>query len=373
MQILFMWIEKSKNDVVINQNFNFSGSLFFNYDKGNKTLYIREKKDYYKDFFQDNDSIIDLTAIVGTNGSGKSTVLSEILDNSTIINNIKRPRIIIAYADIHSGKTFLASTAEIQNKKEIIEKYNIELIEITNYHDIDYSILFISNSFYGHNVTLSSSAYGKYENYCLSTKSLVNNAHFILDEKFEWNKEKIIFNKYEYFKQLYLGMPTEIFERFETENQIEYVAKSTNIGDMRFAPEEIILSIRAIRDRDIEILKGKAINRTNANKFIDKIYNLRKKYGFLLYKTNAKGSEDFAYKMLYNLLIESQSVLSISFRGMISDDLYISIKKFKDFLEKERAKNILKVEQELAKFGDCTSFCNTEDKSMMFDYYISAL
>ncbi|AFL68939.1 AAA family ATPase [Sulfurospirillum barnesii] len=69
MELVYLWVEKYKN--IENQGFNFSPRFTCKYDKDKNELTIEEKKDYVS-IFPDN---INVTAIVGENGSGKSSVL----------------------------------------------------------------------------------------------------------------------------------------------------------------------------------------------------------------------------------------------------------------------------------------------------------
>ncbi|PHS36217.1 MAG: hypothetical protein COB07_12525 [Sulfurovum sp.] len=86
MELVYLWVEDYKN--IQNQGFNFSPKFeckfHDEYDdegklKDNCKLEIIEKKEdeYLKDFFGKN---INVTAIVGKNGSGKSSLLEFILD-----------------------------------------------------------------------------------------------------------------------------------------------------------------------------------------------------------------------------------------------------------------------------------------------------
>ncbi|MFA6144232.1 MAG: AAA family ATPase [Sulfuricurvum sp.] len=67
MELVYLWVESYKN--IKNQGFNFSPRFECNYDGENLTI---KPKDHIENFFGDN---INITAIVGENGSGKSGIL----------------------------------------------------------------------------------------------------------------------------------------------------------------------------------------------------------------------------------------------------------------------------------------------------------
>jgi len=68
MELVYLWIAKYKN--IKKQGFNFSNEFECSYE--NNTLTINKKEDSIKNFFGNN---IDITAIVGKNGSGKSSIV----------------------------------------------------------------------------------------------------------------------------------------------------------------------------------------------------------------------------------------------------------------------------------------------------------
>lgn len=74
MELVYLWVEKYKN--IVAQGFNFSPRFRCVYDKKTEKLEIIDKEEtgefYPKNFFGDN---INVTAIVGENGSGKSSLL----------------------------------------------------------------------------------------------------------------------------------------------------------------------------------------------------------------------------------------------------------------------------------------------------------
>ena len=68
MELIYLWVEEYKN--IKNQGFNFSPRFMCHYDKNKNELKIEEKKDYVS-IFPPN---INVTALVGENGSGKSSI-----------------------------------------------------------------------------------------------------------------------------------------------------------------------------------------------------------------------------------------------------------------------------------------------------------
>ena len=74
MELVYLWVEDYKN--IYHQGFNFSHRFECKYDEDKNKLTIDENDDYIPDFFGKN---INVTAIVGKNGSGKSSVLEFIV------------------------------------------------------------------------------------------------------------------------------------------------------------------------------------------------------------------------------------------------------------------------------------------------------
>jgi len=81
MELVYLWVEDYKN--IHKQGFNFSPRFECEYKDGNLTICDKKEKDnkcknkdYIENFFGDN---INVTAIVGKNGSGKSSILKLIL------------------------------------------------------------------------------------------------------------------------------------------------------------------------------------------------------------------------------------------------------------------------------------------------------
>ncbi|CAA6799617.1 MAG: Unknown protein [uncultured Sulfurovum sp.] len=94
MELVYLWVEDYKN--IQKQGFNFSPRFHCEYDEKNNELTIDENDDYIENFFGDN---INVTAIVGKNGSGKSSVLDIITYLS--LKGYKKSFFLIKIGDLY--------------------------------------------------------------------------------------------------------------------------------------------------------------------------------------------------------------------------------------------------------------------------------
>ena len=93
MELVYLWVEDYKN--IHRQGFNFSAKFDCKYDPDTNELTIDENDDYIDNFFGDN---INVTAIVGKNGSGKSSVLELIsFLRFQRIDQITNKKVILVY------------------------------------------------------------------------------------------------------------------------------------------------------------------------------------------------------------------------------------------------------------------------------------
>ena len=77
MELIYIWIKDYKN--IQNQGFNFSHRWRFDYDTDNCILDMEDRKDTVIDNFF-GEHIVNVTAIVGENGVGKSNLLGFIMN-----------------------------------------------------------------------------------------------------------------------------------------------------------------------------------------------------------------------------------------------------------------------------------------------------
>jgi len=116
MELVYLWVEKYKN--IKEQGFNFSPRFECKYENNELTIIEKKEDEYIKDFFGKN---INVTAIVGKNGSGKSSIL-DILSGH--LGNMK-----ILFLKNNQFYT------NLNLNQETLRKYNIEYIYNDDFYD----------------------------------------------------------------------------------------------------------------------------------------------------------------------------------------------------------------------------------------------
>lgn len=101
MNIVYIWIEQY--GCFRNNEFNFTSKYDFHYDNRNGKLEFKDQsKDYVDNFFGNQ---IELTAIVGENGVGKTTLMEFIMTLSK--DNLIQTNCIIVCEQVNTEKTEL--------------------------------------------------------------------------------------------------------------------------------------------------------------------------------------------------------------------------------------------------------------------------
>ena len=212
MELVYLWVENYKN--IHHQGFNFSPRFHCEYNDETKELTIDKNDDYIPDFFGKN---INITAIVGKNGSGKSSILElisflrlekikQITDANVCLVFINNEKLYV-FNNVGYMHDFYCNIPIINNTKLLLKNkfiFTEELFEITiftnksddftNQSPIHESLQSRSyDSFYNGNYILYANT-----NEVLSKHSELNAKYAILlgyDENFfDFLNESFIFN-----------------------------------------------------------------------------------------------------------------------------------------------------------------------------------
>ncbi|MHC1683155.1 MAG: AAA family ATPase [Clostridiaceae bacterium] len=78
MKLLYLWVENHKN-MIKNESFNISSSYHIDFNIEFNELNVSKNKGYIDNFYGNN--ILDIAAVVGENGVGKTTIMRYLYDN----------------------------------------------------------------------------------------------------------------------------------------------------------------------------------------------------------------------------------------------------------------------------------------------------
>jgi len=216
MELVYLWVEDYKN--IHKQGFNFSPRFRCEYDEETKELTIDENDDYIENFFGDN---INVTAIVGKNGSGKSNLLYSLIEANDVFFSY-HPSVthefIMCY--IEDTKKILVTNITLNNKTEfILEENKVSEIENHPFYLLHYD---------------SSLRY--FQRYWNNKTPIVTEGNFTpykdKNTLFYYNYISLIPNKDVSFNEL---------NKEETKNIIFYIMNPNKIIDSFFEPTTIFI------------------------------------------------------------------------------------------------------------------------------------
>ncbi|RXK14048.1 hypothetical protein CP965_00945 [Halarcobacter mediterraneus] len=132
-ELIYLWVEEYKN--IKNQRFNFSPRFECRYDKDTEELAITGKE--YINIFPDN---LNITAIVGENGSGKSSLLDFILEQNEY-NGIfvfkYNNKLLVFHKNLKKENIKNETRFEITLNPESLNKYGTSLLFMKSFIDIN--------------------------------------------------------------------------------------------------------------------------------------------------------------------------------------------------------------------------------------------
>jgi len=277
MELVYLWVEEYKN--IKEQGFNFSPRFDCKYDKKTNELTIKDKSKDYINIFPDN---INITAIVGENGSGKSSLISYIIQHlNPHKDGNKEPWSLACWLDYKKNKIY------IQTSKEIIIPDKIESITIEQ-NKTGFTNEILKSFFYIYNNN--------------NTDIEEDNDNEIF-EGYEFNPDYIIHREVDKRKNI---INLDIEHNKTTKNFIKYLENTNtqinNITNPFFTPNYLFLNKE-------NFLKKYVYNYSdsNTNKYIQLDRNTQLKADNIIYLKNHFKEEDYNYT--YEPYIKIKEVL----------------------------------------------------------------
>ena len=127
MELVFFYINQTSSNFIQKKGFNFSANYNFYVDYIDEKYVLRQKKCTHKlpkDFFDEQGVITNITAVVGENGTGKTTLLNNISNYGGSVKNQDH--------DYEYDNYFM----EKYEKDKTVAIY-LEKCELVCYHNID--------------------------------------------------------------------------------------------------------------------------------------------------------------------------------------------------------------------------------------------
>ena len=350
MKLLYLWMENHR-DMIKNQSFNISSSYHIDFDIELNRLYISQNKDYIEHFYGNN--ILDLAAIVGRNGVGKTTITRCLYDICDSVHpcdediqyatNDKKRILVYENESQQEGEPrrliihyFLSSNLEIDNPEGIMyHPINLkdiegeELSQAEQQHDM--TMVYFTNAFEINNVldnqSLSElSVWGTHKSLCYTPILSLHRAFVKLREHYGAKQSEggLIISAVEQYAK---NMTTDFKLSYATANSYNYLIST------RYFPGTIARILPVMKDFKLGITEfGQYIKYEerliDLGKFDLKVLFVRKN----IYEHITGNFKRYHWEQLYvNVVCEITLFLSlawkINFEKLKNDNLSINNEK----------------------------------------------
>ncbi len=337
MDIVYIWFKKYKQ--MENFETNFGSKYTFSFD-GNKSIEIVDNDFFINDFFNMGDysflpGQLKISAIVGENGSGKSTILdfiSEYMRVNSEEEEVQLNDYILIYLD--KGKLYVDNRYAKNLSYQDRTRKGIKLLDNESYPD-DHATLFFSNVFDVRYIGMVKEVDSvNYRN--ISTNALIGrgrNIDMFLNEEFE----KQIFFIYEYKEELkvnqFMTIPNKIYLEVlrNFDNQLEY---------------PFDLEIELFENFENENVTAIYFNRVSKDKFVKNFYvDFLKCYFLNLYSLLKAFINEPEF-----ILINSFQYANKDLKSSIFEIIYAGIKE--ELLEREEGNRFEIIIESVKKLND---------------------
>jgi ABC-type dipeptide/oligopeptide/nickel transport system ATPase component len=324
MELVYLWVEDYKN--IKKQGFNFSPRFKCHYDETIKKHTIDENKDYVS-IFPEN---INVTAIVGGNGSGKSSVLKlirQIIDRQVTDGQVTDGSFLIFY-DKTKDKCIVTKDDEVSSSVKFpLFDYSLTYDSSINFQNKQLPVYPIKDKgLLSFNEELATNQKNIIQNHhTLKDKNKLNKFKdfFQLDtikvifylEKLKDYKEELIESEVENFQNLIDKFNKDIsVKRFLTliKEIFDFLSKNKYFKDKQMYIEKLS-----------ELLKDMGLNKEEHFKFI---YGDNDLLSQALFSLEQKNHNSYADGYLGNNIWEIETY----------EELFLTINKLESIMEEEK-------------------------------------
>ena len=314
MELVYLWVEDYKN--IEKQGFNFSPRFRCEYDEEKNELTINENKDYVSIFPKN----INITAIVGENGSGKSNILKMLSIYSELMHDLHNSN-IMSFSKEKLEHRFGNSFFVFYMNNKFIKSFGIECKFILDNKMITYKSDYIQEHFtLSYNFMPENRYEFWYYNFNISNKLFVQpnksdnsinfefldkeSNKFLLFNILEFNNEIKIVNdffipyyfKLEINKEFYFNLKElneELFNKlFDFQNKVTKIKKNVNLS---LNDIKLLNSIFYVLDIDKQ------------RKYpLKKQYKISKAYSDILKKDNFEKKVNFFFSHNYDDIFDEK-------------------------------------------------------------------
>lgn len=364
MKLIYIWINKSQNGFINKKGVTLSSEYGICFDIHKKIIKIRYN-DSYINIFDTNGCIADVNAIVGKNGTGKSTILKHIFDTELLPLNTENREEYRSFREKSNQENTMLQIFEDEkilyiyyNFKESLEvdsdiSYELRHIEQETYSDMvennihRVSKIFLSNSSFLPINSSFSREYGKLSKIDLTLNNLMNLSNTYFDPidsnsfaiKIENDESKyfmgmkLISSKNKDLMAFQSLLDILYFEKLYSENRISsFAAKiSTDL--------EINIEVLDTKLSKLDSEENLKITRYNIEG-IDRRYKDRKDFWSKCIRNLAGDRNDLIKKLKLNVICEIDFVIGFLDDTKISIDIDEILKTGLDELDKERFPDI---------------------------------
>lgn len=228
MELVYLWVDSYKN--IEKQGFNFSPKFECKYDDKNKKITINKKGGYIS-IFSDN---INITAIVGENGSGKSNVLKALFQNDDHSSAYDKLWYILYSKCDNKLNIYFIDHIGIHEKLDIEKNFthNIDRLkkDSKNTESLNFSMIYFSNILQYlpvHNDKQNKSFYNISTSYLIDRYSRKISNDKLIEFKYQYN-----YYKSEIIKQTIIMLKdSRIIIDFEIPSELNIVTPGTYNSD----------------------------------------------------------------------------------------------------------------------------------------------